>query len=369
MSDDGAEMTNIYNFNEDPLLDVKLPKGKGLTWLVYDKGRPIIVDEYSQQPNADPEWVASGLHAFMCVPIMVGEKCLGTLALYNRAPLKKFTQRDVSLIEALAQEVAVSIQNARLFVALQKELAEHKQTQNQLQTLVQELEAKNAELERFTYSVSHDLKSPLVTIGGFLGFLESDIQKGELQRIESTITRIREAARRMHRLLDEILELSRIGRLINPPAEASFDELVREALEQAHGQLAARQIEVRVEPGLPVVNVDRIRIVEVLQNLIVNSTKFTQQGVKPIIEIGSQIINRQQTFFVKDNGIGIAPEYHKKVFGLFDKLDARTEGTGIGLALVKRIVEVHGGKIWVESELGRGTTFFFTLEKRTEETV
>jgi PAS domain S-box-containing protein len=367
MSDDGTEMTNIYNYNEDPSLDAKLPKGLGLTWLVYEKGRHVIVDEYSQHPNAAPDWSASGLHAYMGVPIMVGDKRLGAMALYNRTPEKKFTQRDVSLIEALAQEVAISIQNAHLFVALQKELTEHKQTQSQLQVLVHELEAKNAELERFTYSVSHDLKSPLVTIGGFLGFLEADIQKGEIQRIETTIKRIREAAKKMHRLLDEILELSRIGRLINPPVEVPFVDLVNEALELAHGQLTEKQVEVKIEAELPIVKVDRIRMVEVLQNLIVNATKFTQPKEKPILEIGSRVVNDQRAFFVKDNGIGIAPEYHQKVFGLFDKLDAKSEGTGIGLALVKRIIEVHGGTIWVESETGKGATFFFTLEPKKQQ--
>jgi len=367
MSDDGAEMTNIYNFNEDPNLKAKLPKGYGITWLVYEKGRPVIVDEYALHPNAASEWSTSGLHAFMGVPIMVGEKRLGTMALYNRTPEKKFSQRDVSLIEALAQEVAISIQNARLFVALQKELADHKQTQARLQVLVHELEAKNAELERFTYSVSHDLKSPLVTIGGFLGFLEADIQRGEIQRIEITISRIREAAKKMQRLLDEILELSRIGRLINPPTKIPFGDLVNEALELVHGQLTEKQVEVRVEAELPIVNVDRIRLVEVLQNLIVNATKFTRQTEKPVIEIGTRVINAEQAFFVKDNGIGIAPEYHQKVFGLFDKLDAKSEGTGIGLALVKRIIEVHGGTIWVESEIGKGATFFFTLEPKKQQ--
>ncbi len=367
MSEDGAEMTNIYNFNEDQNLNAKLPKGQGLTWLVYEKGRPIVVDEYAMHPNAVPAWSASGLHAFMGVPIITSDKRLGAMALYNRNPEKKFTQRDVSLIEALAQEVAISIQNARLFVALQKELTDHKQTQMRLQVLVHELESKNAELERFTYSVSHDLKSPLVTIGGFLGFLEADIQKGEIQRIENTINRIREAAKKMQRLLDEILELSRIGRLINPPAEVPFGELVNEALELVHGQLTEKQVEVKVEAELPSVNVDRIRMVEVLQNLIANATKFTRHSEKPVIEIGTQIINEQQTFFVKDNGIGIAPEYHQKVFGLFDKLDAKSEGTGIGLALVKRIIEVHGGTIWVESETGKGATFFFTLEPKKQQ--
>jgi PAS domain S-box-containing protein len=365
ISDDGMKMTNVYSFNENPAFRTVLPKGQGLTWLVYEKGRPVVVDEYAQHPNATLEWIESGLHAFMGVPITIGAKCLGVLALYNRTPGKRFTQRDISLIEAIAQEVAIAIQNARLFDALQKELAEHKQTQGQLQILVRELETKNAELERFTYSVSHDLKSPLVTIGGFVGFLESDIKKGEMQRIEKTISRIRDAAKKMQRLLDELLELSRIGRLINPPTEIPFEDLVREALELVHGQLTERQVQVKIEADLPIVNVDRLRMIEVLQNLIVNAIKFMGAQENPLIEIGTQIINDEFAFFVRDNGVGIAAEYHNKVFGLFDKLDATSEGTGIGLALVKRIVEVHGGTIWVESEVGQGATFFFTLEHKS----
>src|SRR5258706_8434096 len=167
----------------------------------------------------------------------------------------------------------------------------------------------------------------------------------------------------MHRLLDELLELSRVGRLINPPSDVPFGDLVSEAVELAQGQLTERQVQVEVEADLPTVKVDRIRTIEVMQNLIVNAVKFMGEQKNPKIEIGMQIKNERQTFFVRDNGVGIAPEYHNKVFGLFDKLDAKSDGTGIGLALVKRIVEGHGGTIWVESEIGKGATFFFTLEK------
>src|SRR6185503_15357739 len=123
------------------------------------------------------------------------------------------------------------------------------------------------------------------------------------------------------------------------------------------------------EADLPAVYVDRVRMTEVLQNLIVNAVKFMGNQERPLIEVGLNTREAQNIFFVRDNGIGIAPEYHQKVFGLFDKLNPASDGTGIGLALVKRIVEVHGGKIWVESEVGKGATFFFTLaDKNQQET-
>jgi signal transduction histidine kinase len=120
-------------------------------------------------------------------------------------------------------------------------------------------------------------------------------------------------------------------------------------------------IKVKIGSELPNVFVDRVRVVEVVQNLIDNAVKFTREQPKPKIEIGVRKRDKETTFFVKDNGAGIDPKYHEKIFGLFNKLDSDSEGTGVGLSLVKRIVEVHGGKIWVESETGKGATFCFTL--------
>ena len=369
MSDDGLEMTNVYNYNEAKQPGIVLPRGQGLAWYVFETGEPIILEEYSEHPRAIPEWSAYGLHAFMGFPISIGEKRLGVLALHNRTPDKIFTQRDFSLMEAIAREVAIAIQNARLFETLQQELQERKRIEREREMMLKDLENKNAELERFTYTVSHDLKSPLVTIGGFLGFLEEDIKKGDQQRLRDTIQRIHEAVKKMRRLMDELLELSRVGRLANPSVEVSLTELAHDAVELAQGQLMARQVQVEIEPDLPAVYVDRVRMTEVLQNLIVNAVKFMGNQERPLIEVGLNTREAQNIFFVRDNGIGIAPEYHQKVFGLFDKLNPASDGTGIGLALVKRIVEVHGGKIWVESEVGKGATFFFTLaDKNQQET-
>ncbi len=245
------------------------------------------------------------------------------------------------------------------------ELSERKLVEAEREKFIEELEAKNAELERFTYTVSHDLKSPLITIGGYLGFLEKDIRNGDLQKFDNDITRIREAATKMQALLNDLLELSRIGRIANPAEEVNFGEIAKEALAIVEGHLRERNIRVETMEHMPSVLVDRARLVEVIQNLLENAAKFTDDKKQPIIQIGWQVMGKEDVFFVRDNGIGIYPSHHERIFGLFNKLSTDTEGTGIGLALVKRIIEVHGGRIWVESEVGRGTTFYFTLKKNT----
>jgi PAS domain S-box-containing protein len=228
--------------------------------------------------------------------------------------------------------------------------------------LINELEIKNAELERFVYTVSHDLKSPLVTIVGFLGYLEDDIAKQKFDVLKRDVERIYQAAYKMQDLLQDLLELSRVGRLKNESEAVSFAALVQDALELTEGRLQEHVIEVRVQPALPLVFGDRKRLLELLQNLLDNAAKYMGAQSHPFIEIGQKgLRDDQAVLFVRDNGMGIAREYHSQIFGLFNKLDPNTEGTGIGLAIAKRIVEVHGGIIWVESELGQGATFYFTL--------
>jgi PAS domain S-box-containing protein len=226
----------------------------------------------------------------------------------------------------------------------------------------EELQLKNEELERFTYTVSHDLKSPLITIKAFAGALQQDVAAGRRERLEGDLKRIADATDRMTELLNDLLELSRIGRIINPPSNFALGDLVREVIELLAGLVRQSGVEITVQRDLPWVRGDRSRLIEVFQNLIENSIRFMGKQPRPMIEIGMREQERRRVFFVRDNGIGIEPRYHETVFGLFNKLDARTAGTGLGLALVRRILEVHGGKIWVESEgHGRGSTFCFTL--------
>lgn len=224
------------------------------------------------------------------------------------------------------------------------------------------LQDKNAELERFTYTVSHDLKSPLVTIKTFLGYLEQDLLRPDEGRVGSDMQYIRTAADKMGRLLDEVLEMSRVGRVMNPPEEASFRELVDEALSAVAGSIAQRGVAVQVGTNELMLYGDRPRLVEIWQNLIENAVKFMGDQHSPCIEIGVERTGSGTVFFVRDNGMGIEPQYREKVFCLFEKLDAGSEGTGLGLALIKRIVESHRGTICIESQgAGRGSCFRFSL--------
>ena len=225
-----------------------------------------------------------------------------------------------------------------------------------------ELQGQNAELERFNYTVSHDLKAPLVTIKGFLGLLRKDINAQDQEAIERDAGQIGDAADKMGQLLEELLELSRIGRQINAPENLDLNQLVQEALARVAIQIEKQNVEVQVAPDMPTVFGDPGRLLEVFQNLIDNSIKFMGSQQAPRIEIGAHRDNGEVHCYVRDNGIGITPEYQGRVFELFERLDTGVEGTGVGLALIKRIIEVHGGRIWVESEgKDRGAAFCFTL--------
>ena len=313
-------------------------------WLVgqvldedHDKNKML---QYAYEIGADPIAFKNALEE---VPIMSTEK------------FKKISDAVFVIAKQLSKMALQNMYQARFITELrQKEEIINKQ--------VEELEAKNAELERFAYTVSHDLKSPLITIKGFLGMIQKDVDNERFDRVKGDLNRIANATDKMQHLLEDLLELSRIGRVINPSLHFSLTDVAKEAVELLDALVKEYKVKINISDNMPIIFADKIRIREVFQNLIENAVKFREKDRQLEINIGCKKSNEKCVYYIKDNGIGVEKEYLSKIFGLFDKLDPNSEGTGIGLAIVKRIIELHGGKIWAESEgSGLGMSFYFTL--------
>lgn len=244
------------------------------------------------------------------------------------------------------------------FTELQKKIKETKKASAQL-------EDRNAELERFVYTVSHELQAPLVTIKGFVGLLGKDLENNDILQAEQDLNRIDNAAGTMATQLNDLLEWSRKGNSIGELSTINLNQLTQHALELHRGQIEEKKINVTVNQ-MPEAQGNASRIKELLSNLIENSIKFLGDQNPPCLEIGAVETDGEIQCYVRDNAIGIKPKYHHKVFGLFERLESDTEGTGIGLAIVKRNIESHGGKVWIDSKGDNtGCTIYFSLPAAT----
>ena len=243
-----------------------------------------------------------------------------------------------------------------------------RENEKNLKALFTEIAAKNEELETFVYMISHDLKTPIVTIEGFIGAMREDfgdqISKGQ----EEYIRYISDAALKMEALINDLLELSRIGRMTEEKSDFSFAAIVEEVLKSLQPQIQVRGIEVKIQEDIPDVYAEKKRFMQVMENLLTNAVKYIgKENSCPRIDVGVQYRDGQNVFFVRDNGIGIEEMYFEKIFQVFQRLPSAKkagEGTGIGLAIVKRIIEHHGGSVWVTSNPGEGSTFFFTINDK-----
>jgi PAS domain S-box-containing protein len=285
----------------------------------------------------------------------------------------RWVKKDGSVMDVWIGTTTIKDVNGGFFRSrsVARDVSERNQLANALRATADEvgrandrLRRINQELEDFTYVVSHDLKEPLRTLEAFSTFLARDYSSVLTGEGQEYLTHLIEASRRLRDLIDGLLALSRAGRVIGAPRAFSWDEAVRTVLGDLSGLIQRRGATVRVEGPLPAAAGDPERIVQLLTNLVSNGLKYNSNEL-PEVVIGSTggRDDGSVTVFVRDNGIGIAPQYHAQVFRIFRRLHRREEidGTGAGLAICKKIVEAHGGRIWVESEPGRGATFFFTL--------
>jgi len=240
------------------------------------------------------------------------------------------------------------------FIEIAEDLTERKRAQK----------AKISELESLSYSIAHSLKSPLISIQGLLSYLREDIRNQEIKRVQEDVHLIESAVRKMDQLVKGTLEYFRTGYQVKPTMNVPFGKIVKEVITGFAEQVRSIGATVSLAKTFPTVYVDRMRMVQVVSNLIQNSINYRDKTRPLKIEIGHWPSKGEVIFFVRDNGLGIDASEAEKVFALFYRGTTDGEGSGAGLTIVKKIIEAHGGRIWAESQSGKGITMCFALPQQ-----
>ncbi len=254
------------------------------------------------------------------------------------------------------------------FIAVERDVTERKHMQEQLQRTLEELKRSNTELQQFAYVASHDLQEPLRMVSSYVQLL-SRRYKGKLDsNADEFIEFAVDGSNRMQIMIQALLSYSRVGTRGKPPEPTDCENILDQTMKNLQAAITEKNAEVTHDP-LPTIMADGVQMVQLFQNLIGNGIKFQQEGQRPHVHISVEDTGADWMFSFSDNGIGIDPEFKERIFVIFQRLHGREKypGTGIGLSVCKRIVERHGGTIWVESEPGKGATFKFAIPKHHEE--
>lgn len=332
-------------------------EGSMIGWCVANKAPRIALDVGLDAVHFDNPMLPE-TRSEMALPLLVRGEAIGALTVQSSIEAA-FSQEDIAVLQVVTDLVAIAIQNARFHTQLSghAEELEHRVSERTAQ-----LEATNRELEAFSYSVSHDLRTPLRAINGYSSILLEEFSEEFSPAARNFQEKIRHNAIRMGELVDGLLAFSRLGRKKIQKSEVNLTLLVNELLEELAPEISSRHILVR-RADLPPCEADPLLIKQVFTNLLNNAIKFTRNQPAPQIEIGFQDTDRGQAYFVRDNGAGFDMQYVDRLFGVFQRLhrDDEFEGTGVGLAIIQRIIHRHGGDVWAQAELDKGATFFFTL--------
>lgn len=311
--------------------DLFLNPSNGILWEIFNK-----------QPRC---------RSIALLPLFIRHNMFGMLALASKKQII-FDEEKKQLLSAIGHQLAINIENAILF----RELDEKSK----------EVEAKNKELSSFVFTVSHDLKTPLIALHGYINLFSEEFQQVVDQTGREYMDRILYNVEYMNKMIDDLLRLSRAGRVVGTKRRFSTYKMVNEIYMCFYPHIQDKNIKFNISKDLPIIYGDRQRLQTVFENLIGNSIKYCSQKRQPFIEVDCKDRTNVYEFTIRDNGIGIDPADHHRIFEVFQKC-AKSEdngnGTGVGLTIVKKIIEHHGGSVRVESKLDKGATFYFTLPK------
>jgi len=308
-----------------------------------------------------------GFTSYISVPLIARTRTLGAMTFAMAESGRHFGESELLLAQQLADRAALAIDNARLFAEVEEA---RRDLEQRVLARTMQLQEANRELESFSYSVSHDLRAPIRHISGFVDLFRKRGAGSLDPAAAHYLDVIADAAKQAGTLVDDLLAFSRMGRAELARQRVSMDAMVQEVLGQLQPEIASRAIEWRIGQ-LGEVTGDAAMLRLVWRNLLSNAVKYTRTREGAIIEVSRTELDREHVFCVRDNGVGFDMKYVGKLFGVFQRLHSadQFEGTGIGLANVRRIVGRHGGKAWAEGEVNRGAAFFFSLPRESEERI
>lgn len=351
-------ITYPYHYNMPrELKNVVVKKGEGLAGLVMETGKPLVIQDYPSHPAAVREFVAAGLKVLAAVPLVSKGRTLGALGVFGLSRDKKFSEKDLRLLESVGRQTAIAVENARLYDELRERNIE-------LRRAVEALKSLDELKSNLIANVSHELRTPITICKGAL---ELAMDEKDSRKLRHLLKIACDALARENRIIGDLIEVAKYERAklrlelrvfdIAKAANLMVKELETLALKS--------KVEIRnaIPGGLPKVRADYEAVTRVLRILIENAIKFNRTGGKVYLE--ARRTNGFIEICVADTGIGIEKEHLNRIFDRFYQVDSgltrRYGGTGLGLAIAKGVIERHGGKIWAESELGRGSRFYFTL--------
>lgn len=335
---------------------------------VFRTSEMLVINDASEESDfkTDNTVQKQQLKSILCIPLVIKKEVLGVLYLENKLMPSVFTQEQIELTKLLTAQAAVALQNTKLIKDMQQNQREIESLNINLENRVEERTAElnrvNEELNNFAYVVSHDLKAPLRAINQLAGWISEDYGSSFDDEGREQMDLICGRAKRMHEMIDGILQYSRIGRIKEDQEDVNLTALINEVIDLI---APPQNIKIDIVTSFPVVKGERLRLHQVFQNLIDNAIKYNDQE-QGLIELSCIENEKDWQIAIKDNGPGIAKKYQEKIFQLFQTLKPKdqSESTGVGLSLIEKTVTNWGGTIWIESEEGQGSMFIFTIPKK-----